>query len=134
MASAHKNIVILISGSGSNMAAIARAADKEDWRGKWGVQVAAVISNRADAPGWNWPQSLGIATAVVPHKAFDSREAFDAELMARIDDPRAGAGGAGRFHAHPDARLCAALRGAAHQHPPFAAAGLHRPQHAPARD
>jgi phosphoribosylglycinamide formyltransferase-1 len=88
MASANKsnkNIVILISGSGSNMAAIAQVADKEDWLGKWGVQVAAVISNRADAPGLELAQSLGIATAVVPHKAFDSREAFDAELMARID-------------------------------------------------
>jgi phosphoribosylglycinamide formyltransferase-1 len=88
MASAHtsnKNIVILISGSGSNMAAIARAADKEDWHGKWGAQVAAVISNRADAVGLELAHSLGINTAVVPHKAFDSREAFDAELMARID-------------------------------------------------
>lgn len=85
MASAHKNIVILISGSGSNMAAIARAADKENWLGKWSVRVAAVISNRADAQGLELAQSLGVATAVVPHKAFDSREAFDAELMARID-------------------------------------------------
>ncbi len=85
MASAHKNIVILISGSGSNMAAIARAADKENWPARWGVRVAAVISNRADAQGLELAQSLGIATAVVPHKAFDSREAFDAELMARID-------------------------------------------------
>lgn len=85
MASAHKNIVILISGSGSNMAAIARAADKEGWLAKWGVQVEAVISNRADAQGLELAQSLGITTAVVPHKAFDSREAFDAELMARID-------------------------------------------------
>jgi phosphoribosylglycinamide formyltransferase-1 len=62
MASANKpnkNIVILISGSGSNMAAIARAADKEGWRGRWGVQVAAVISNRADAPGLELAQEPG---------------------------------------------------------------------------
>jgi len=88
MASANKpnkNIVILISGSGSNMAAIARAADKEGWRGLFGAQVAAVISNRADAAGLELAQSLDIATAVVPHKDFASREAFDAELMARID-------------------------------------------------
>lgn len=85
MATAQKNIVILISGGGSNMAAIARAAQKEGWRNKWGVQVAAVISNKADAPGLALAQSLGIATEVVPHKSFDSREAFDAELMARID-------------------------------------------------
>lgn len=85
MATAQKNIVILISGGGSNMAAISRAAQKEGWRNKWGVQVAAVISNKADAPGLALAQSLGIATEVVPHKSFDSREAFDAELMARID-------------------------------------------------
>lgn len=80
-----KNIVILISGSGSNMAAIARVAEKEGWLGLFGAQVAAVISNRADAAGLELARGLGIATAVVPHKAFDSREAFDAELMARID-------------------------------------------------
>jgi phosphoribosylglycinamide formyltransferase 1 len=85
MATAQKNIVILISGGGSNMVAIARAAEKEGWRSKWGVQVAAVISNKADAPGLALAQSLGIATEAVPHKSFDSREAFDAELMTRID-------------------------------------------------
>lgn len=85
MATAQKNIVILISGGGSNMAAIARAAEKEGWRRKWGVQVAAVISNRADAQGLKLAEGLGIATAVVPHKSFDSREAFDAELMTHID-------------------------------------------------
>jgi phosphoribosylglycinamide formyltransferase-1 len=85
MATAQKNIVILISGGGSNMAAIARAAEKEGWRSKWGVQVAAVISNKADAPGLALAQSLGIATEAVPHKSFDSREAFDAELMIHID-------------------------------------------------
>ena len=85
MPSAHKNIVILISGSGSNMAVIARAAEKEAWRSRWGVQVAAVISNKAEAAGLELAKSLGIATAVVSHKAFDSREAFDAELMAQID-------------------------------------------------
>ena len=85
MASANKNIVILISGSGSNMAVIARAAEKEAWRSRWGVQVAAVISNKPEAAGLALAKSLGLATAVVPHKAFDSREAFDAELMAQID-------------------------------------------------
>ena len=55
------------------------------WRGLFGAQVAAVISNRADAAGLELARGLGIATAVVPHKDFASREAFDAELMARID-------------------------------------------------
>ncbi len=80
-----KNIVILISGGGSNMAAIARAAQKEAWQEKWGVRVAAVISNKADAQGLALAKSLGLATEVVPHRSFDSREAFDAALMARID-------------------------------------------------
>ena len=80
-----KNIVILISGSGSNMAAIAKAAHKEAWHDKWGVRIAAVISNKADAQGLALAKGLGLATEVVPHRAFDSREAFDAALMARID-------------------------------------------------
>ena len=80
-----KNIVILISGSGSNMAAIATAAQKQAWQATLGVQIAAVISNKPDAEGLRLARSLGLATDVVPHRAFDSREAFDAALMARID-------------------------------------------------
>ncbi len=80
-----KNIVILISGSGSNMAAIAQAAHKEDWQGRLGVRIAAVISNKPDAEGLLLAKRLGIASAVVSHRDFDSREAFDAALMARID-------------------------------------------------
>ncbi|WP_457279504.1 phosphoribosylglycinamide formyltransferase [Polaromonas sp. P5_D5] len=85
MATAQKNIVILISGGGSNMAVIARTAEKEAWRSRWGVQVAAVISNKASAGGLELARGMGIATAVVPHTAYASREAFDAELMAQID-------------------------------------------------
>jgi phosphoribosylglycinamide formyltransferase 1 len=85
MATAQKNIVILISGGGSNMAVIARTAEKEAWRSRWGVQVAAVISNKASAGGLELAKGMGIATAVVPHTAYASREAFDAELMAQID-------------------------------------------------
>ena len=79
-----KNIVILISGSGSNMAAIARAAQKEHWQGRLGVRIAAVVSNRPDAPGLALARSLGIATHAVPHRDFASREAFDAALLACI--------------------------------------------------
>lgn len=43
------NIVILISGGGSNMAAIVRAAQQQDWAGRLGARVACVISNRPDA-------------------------------------------------------------------------------------
>jgi phosphoribosylglycinamide formyltransferase-1 len=80
-----KNIVILISGSGSNMAAIARTAKKENWLDKLGVRVAAVISNKPGAGGLELAHELGIATDVLAHQSFASREAFDAALMARID-------------------------------------------------
>ena len=80
-----KNIVILISGAGSNMAAIVRCAQREDWRTTRDAQVAAVISNRADAGGLVFARELGVACEVIDHKGFPSREAFDAELAAAID-------------------------------------------------
>jgi len=80
-----KNIVILISGGGSNMAAIARTAKKENWLDKFGVRIAAVISNKPGAGGLALAKELGIATDVLAHQSFESREAFDAALMARID-------------------------------------------------
>ena len=80
-----KNIVILISGTGSNMAAIVRAAEREDWARRLGARVAAVISNRADAAGLQTAARAGIATAVVDHRAFAGREASDAALAQAID-------------------------------------------------
>jgi len=80
-----KNIVILISGSGSNMAAIARTAQKEHWQEKFGVRVAAVISNQPDAKGLALAKDFGIATDVLSHRDFASREAFDAALTSRIE-------------------------------------------------
>ncbi|OGA88553.1 MAG: phosphoribosylglycinamide formyltransferase [Betaproteobacteria bacterium RIFCSPLOWO2_12_FULL_66_14] len=70
-----KSIVILISGRGSNMRAIVES----------GLPVDAVISNVADAAGLGFARDRGIATEVVEHRAFPSREAFDAELAATID-------------------------------------------------
>lgn len=83
-----KNIVILISGGGSNMAAIVRCAQREGWRTAHGAQIAAVISNRADAGGLALAREHGIATEVLDHKRFDTREAFDSELAAAIDRHR----------------------------------------------
>jgi phosphoribosylglycinamide formyltransferase-1 len=80
-----KNIVILISGAGSNMAAIVRAAEREDWRRRYGAQVAMVIANRPEAPGLVTARELGIATALVDHREYPSREAFDDELARAID-------------------------------------------------
>lgn len=76
-----KRLVILISGRGSNMEAIVRAAQAEGWP----AEVAAVVSNRPDAAGLAFAAAHGIATAVVDHKQFASREDFDAELARTID-------------------------------------------------
>lgn len=80
-----KNIVILISGSGSNMDAIVREAEHGRWAQRLNARVAAVLSNRADAEGLRLAQDRGIHTGVLEHKAFGSREAFDAALMFEID-------------------------------------------------
>jgi len=80
-----KNIVILISGSGSNMAAIVRTAQQERWQETLGARVAAVVSNKARAGGLQFAQAQGIATTVVDHQAYDSRESFDAALVQCID-------------------------------------------------
>jgi len=69
------SVVVLISGRGSNMQAMLEA----------GVPVSAVISNRADSPGLAWAARHGIATSVVEHRRFATREAFDAALAAEID-------------------------------------------------
>lgn len=79
------NIVILISGTGSNMAAIVRAAAADRWAERFDARVAAVVSNKADAGGLAFAQAQGIATAVVPHRDFATREAFDAALAEAID-------------------------------------------------
>jgi phosphoribosylglycinamide formyltransferase 1 len=80
-----KNIVILISGSGSNMKALVHAAAQQQWATAWGARVVAVISNRADAPGLAWAQAQGLATEWVDHQAFANREAFDQALRQAID-------------------------------------------------
>ena len=80
-----KNILILISGGGSNMAAIVRSAQRDNWAQQYQAQVAAVISNRAHAKGLQFAQAQGLATQVLDHKAYASREAFDAALAQVID-------------------------------------------------
>jgi phosphoribosylglycinamide formyltransferase 1 len=69
------SIVVLISGRGSNLQALLEA----------GLPVSAVISNRADAKGLEIAASRGVATRVVEHRGFPSREAFDAALTQEID-------------------------------------------------
>ena len=85
-----QSLVILISGSGSNMQAIVRAAHDKRWAERFGARIAGVVSNRPDAKGLSWAQEQGLPTRVVDHKLFSSREAFDAELMRVVDalDPQ----------------------------------------------
>jgi phosphoribosylglycinamide formyltransferase-1 len=72
-----KRIVILISGRGSNMEAMLKA--------HLPAEIVAVISNEPTAKGLATAQAQNIATAVVPHRAFADRAAFDAALAAEID-------------------------------------------------
>lgn len=67
------------------MAAIVKTAQQENWQQRYGARVAAVISNKADAKGLVFAKEHGIATEVLDHKQFDSREAFDAQLAEVID-------------------------------------------------
>ena len=76
-----QRIVILISGRGSNMEAIVRQCAHE----RWPAQVVAVIANRPQAAGLRFASERGIATAVVDHRAFDTRDAFDDALAEAID-------------------------------------------------
>lgn len=70
-------ILVLISGRGSNLAALVEAAHAQAWP----AQVVGVISNRPQAAGLQWAQSHGLPTQVLDHQAFASREAFDAALL-----------------------------------------------------
>jgi phosphoribosylglycinamide formyltransferase-1 len=69
--------VILISGRGSNMRSIVEA--------RTGLEILAVISNRPEAAGLEWARSQGIATQVIDHKEFGTREAFDEALARAIE-------------------------------------------------
>ena len=79
-----RNIVLLISGGGSNMAAIVAAAQREDWATTLDARIAGVISNRADAGGLNLARQAGLATATIDHRAYSKREDFDDALAQQI--------------------------------------------------
>ena len=80
-----KNIVILISGSGSNMTAIIQKVEHEDWQAKFSARIAAVITNKPDANGLILVNAMGIETKRLNHATFATGVAFDAELMQKID-------------------------------------------------
>lgn len=80
-----KNIVILISGRGSNMEAIVRSAQAEQWESVLQARIAGVISNRPQAAGLTIARDLGVPTLALDHKIYATREAFDAALAQAID-------------------------------------------------
>ncbi len=75
------DVVVLLSGSGSNLQALIDSSRAEGNP----VRIRAVISNRADAYGLKRAEAAGIDTAVLEHSGFEGREAFDAALMQLID-------------------------------------------------
>ncbi len=76
-----KNIVVLISGRGSNMEAVVQACATEGWN----ARIAAVVSNQPDAAGLAFARARGIPTAVVDHREHATRESFDAALQQAVD-------------------------------------------------
>jgi phosphoribosylglycinamide formyltransferase-1 len=89
MTSEPKAIVCLISGRGSNLEAILRTERDEEWatgrHTACPMRVAAVISNRRDAPGLEIARAYGVPAAALPHTDYASREAFDQALSQAID-------------------------------------------------
>ncbi len=77
-------ILILLSGRGSNLAALVEAAREQDWP----AQVVGVISNRPHAAGLAWAHAQGVPAQAVDHQAFASRQAFDAALLAACQSCR----------------------------------------------
>lgn len=74
-------IAILISGRGSNMQALVKACEDQNFP----AEVALVLSNKADAEGLNFAQSKNIKTVFVNHREFSSREDFDKKVSAEIE-------------------------------------------------
>lgn len=80
-----QRLIVLISGRGSNLAALVQAARSQAWP----VEVAAVISNRPEAPGLDWARSEGLPTEVLDHRAYPGRAAFDSAVLAACQAHRA---------------------------------------------
>lgn len=78
--SSRRKVAILISGRGSNMQALVRAAADPAYP----AEIVLVLSNRADAPGLDFARELGLPTAVVPHRDYPDRASFDAAIDEEI--------------------------------------------------
>lgn len=79
-----KRTAILISGRGSNMRSLAAAAREPGFP----AEIALVLSNRPDAGGLAFARQSGLATAVVDHKAFGTREEFERAMQAELERHR----------------------------------------------
>ena len=77
-----KRVGILISGRGSNMMALVEAARVADYP----AEIASIISSARDAPGLAWAISQGLPARAIDHRAYPSREAFDAAVHAALTD------------------------------------------------
>jgi phosphoribosylglycinamide formyltransferase 1 len=80
MTMARKRVGILISGRGSNMSALIEAAAAKDYP----AEIVLVVSNRPDAKGLQVAKSKNVPTAIVDHKKFASRDAFETELEKEL--------------------------------------------------
>jgi len=79
-----RRVGVLISGRGSNMMALAEAARAPDYP----AEIALVLSNRPDAAGLGWARAQGIPAQAIDHKAYATREAFDAALDTALAEAR----------------------------------------------
>ncbi len=82
--SARKRVGVLISGRGSNMMALVEAARHPAYP----AEIACVVSNRPEAEGLKHAAAMGIATKVIDHQAYRSREAFEAALNQHLQSQR----------------------------------------------
>jgi phosphoribosylglycinamide formyltransferase-1 len=79
-----KRVAVLISGRGSNLKSLIEAARAPDYP----AQIALVVSNKEDAGGLALAREAGIATQVISHKLFGSREEFDAAIDAALTEAK----------------------------------------------
>jgi phosphoribosylglycinamide formyltransferase-1 len=80
-----RNVVVLISGRGSNLQALITAASADDWEHTLDARIAAVVSNRADAQGLAIARQHGLPAHLVAHGAHADRPSFEGELGRVID-------------------------------------------------
>ena len=122
-------IGVLISGRGSNMAALIEAAKARDYP----AEIVLVVSNKAQAPGLSLARAEGVEALALSQKTYPDKDAFESAIDAELQGARRGNRLPRRLHAHSRAGLRRALARAAPQYPSFAVARVQGPSHARAR-